>query len=247
MRKFKEVTDEELAEAVKANINIRAALKYLGVPDTSGSGYTAFKNRVSLLNICTKHFLGQGSNLGKNIPNSKIFDLKDILVENSTYTGTSKIRLRLLKEKIKIHMCEECFGQTWTGDDIPLELHHINGVGNDHRLENLQLLCPTCHSKTDHYRGRNTARFKEKKAKKELIVTSPRIRKVHLCVTCGVNKVSSKNVNCLNCNYLKSRKVERPSKEELENLIKTTPYTTIGTMFKVSDNAVRKWVKYYKI
>ena len=48
-------------------------------------------------------------------------------------------------------------------------------------------------------------------------------------------------------NRIKTRKVVRPSKEELEQLINTTPMTAIGKMFNVSDNAVRKWAKYYSI
>ncbi|WP_083937631.1 HNH endonuclease [Hymenobacter aerophilus] len=46
----------------------------------------------------------------------------------------------------------------WVGEPIPLELHHINGINNDHRLENLQLLCPNCHALTDNYRGKNQKR-----------------------------------------------------------------------------------------
>ena len=42
------------------------------------------------------------------------------------------------------------------------------------------------------------------------------------------------------------RKVERPSKKDLEELIKNHPITKIGKMHGVSDNAVRKWIKYYK-
>ena len=37
------------------------------------------------------------------------------------------------------------------GKSITLQLHHINGDGTDDRLENLQLLCPNCHSQTDSY------------------------------------------------------------------------------------------------
>lgn len=43
----------------------------------------------------------------------------------------------------------------WMGEPIALELHHINGVKDDLRIENLQILCPNCHAFTDNYRGRN--------------------------------------------------------------------------------------------
>ena len=39
----------------------------------------------------------------------------------------------------------------------------------------------------------------------------------------------------------------RPSKDDLVTLIATTPMTTIGRIFGVSDNAVRKWAKTYGI
>ena len=35
------------------------------------------------------------------------------------------------------------------------------------------------------------------------------------------------------------------SREELKQLIRTTPFTTIGKMYNISDNGVRKWcIKY---
>jgi hypothetical protein len=44
------------------------------------------------------------------------------------------------------------------------------------------------------------------------------------------------------------RKVKnRPTKEELQTLIDTTPYVKIGEMYGVSDNAIRKWAKSYGI
>jgi len=39
------------------------------------------------------------------------------------------------------------------------------------------------------------------------------------------------------------RKVERPSKKELEELLRKYPMTKVGRMYGVSDNAVRKWIK----
>lgn len=39
-----------------------------------------------------------------------------------------------------------------------MHIDHINGIGNDHRLENLHMLCPNCHSQTETYAGRNAKR-----------------------------------------------------------------------------------------
>jgi 5-methylcytosine-specific restriction endonuclease McrA len=39
-----------------------------------------------------------------------------------------------------------------------MALHHINGDRLDNRLENLELLCPNCHSQTETFAGRNGRR-----------------------------------------------------------------------------------------
>lgn len=49
------------------------------------------------------------------------------------------------------------------------------------------------------------------------------------------------------CRTIYARKVEWPSKEELEGLIENNTWTAIGKMYDVSDNAVRKWAKKYDI
>ena len=46
---------------------------------------------------------------------------------------------------------------------------------------------------------------------------------------------------------LSNRKVERPSKEHLTNLIDSVPIESIGKQYGVSGNAVRKWCKTYEI
>ena len=56
--------------------------------------------------------------------------------------------------------CAECGIAEWLGEPLILELHHVNGDGKDNRLENLQLLCPNCHSQTETFSGRNNARLR---------------------------------------------------------------------------------------
>ena len=64
---------------------------------------------------------------------------------------------RLLADGLRDPWCEECSISQWRGGPLPLELHHINGDPSDNRLENLQLLCPNCHSQTDTWGGRGKA------------------------------------------------------------------------------------------
>lgn len=44
---------------------------------------------------------------------------------------------------------------------------------------------------------------------------------------------------------IRNRKCERPSKEELLELINLYSFTYIGKIYGVSDNAIRKWCKFY--
>ena len=61
---------------------------------------------------------------------------------------------RLIEVNLKEHKCERYKRTEWEGNPIPIELHHINGVHSDNRLENLQILCPNCHALTDNYRDK---------------------------------------------------------------------------------------------
>ena len=65
------------------------------------------------------------------------------------------IKRRLLNAGIKENRCEECGLAEWRGRPLSMALHHINGDGSDNRLENLQMLCPNCHSQTENFAGRN--------------------------------------------------------------------------------------------
>ena len=51
--------------------------------------------------------------------------------------------------------CDKCGITEWNGKPLNMELHHKNGISYDHRLENLEMICPNCHAQTDTYRSKN--------------------------------------------------------------------------------------------
>lgn len=77
----------------------------------------------------------------------------ELFVVGPTYHH-STLKKRLLLRGV-LYECTKCGISEWHGKPLALHLDHINGVPDDHRLDNLRLLCPNCHSQTDTYGGRN--------------------------------------------------------------------------------------------
>ncbi len=148
-------TDDEFRQAVAESLSVRQVLSCIGLVPAGGN-YKTVHTRIKRLGLDTSHFTGAGWNVGARYRSfGRKAALEEILVVNSPYAFTHGLRGRLLKEGRKKHQCEGCGLSQWRGQPISLELHHVNGVANDHQIENLQLLCPNCHAQTSNYRGKN--------------------------------------------------------------------------------------------
>jgi hypothetical protein len=82
----------------------------------------------------------------------------EIFIENSKRVKNAKKYL-IIERGLK---CEKCAGSEWLGKPMPIELHHKNGEETDCRRENLELLCPNCHTFTPNYTSKNSEEYKER-------------------------------------------------------------------------------------
>jgi 5-methylcytosine-specific restriction endonuclease McrA len=212
------ISKEELLSVVSSSTSFGQILKYFNLTNKGGNVKT-LKSRLDCDNIGYDHIrLGKDSNLGRKFLNSKKINLDKILTEHSSYSRGG-LKRRLISENILENKCLICgLENKWQEKPLTLQLDHINGISDDNRLENLRLLCPNCHSQTETFAGRS-------------------LRKKYYC-SCG-EEICKYSNNCNICIGLHKRKFN-PTRQELEDLVQLHPMTTIGKMFGVSDNAVRK-------
>lgn len=145
-------TKTQLIKAVGSSRSYRQVITKLGLIPAGGN-YKQVQKYISELKLNINHFTGQGWNVGlKFIPNAPR-PLKDILKKNTTYQSY-KLKKRLFKEGYKKEKCEICdWAEVSEDGRVPLEINHINGDSADNRLDNIEILCPNCHSLRPFYRG----------------------------------------------------------------------------------------------
>jgi len=220
---------EDLSDIVKRNSTLSGVLREMDLePSNSGGRFRDLKQRLTEEEINYSHItLGVFSNQGRKIP-SEAFPLEEVMIENSTYSR-GNLKKRLLKNGMLENKCDIC-GQLpeYNGQILVMVLDHINGVRDDHRRENLRLLCPNCNSQQPTFAGKRNKIPKPKCKKCDTLVS--RRSKTGLCPKCY--------------DLFYKRKVKnRPSKEQLLKEIEETNYCAVGRKYGVSDTCIRKWLK----
>ena len=171
-------------------------------------------------------------------------------MENRESVKNTRKRKKILFVKRFGGKCSICGYHKCMG---ALEFHHIDENGKEHN--------PT------RIIGSGSIKDAEKELEKCILVCANCHREIHevrrdltkyirpwIDVTCSLcSKVfrtkDTRDMYCsTECSRLGSRKVlHRPTANELGQLIETTSFVKLGMMYGVSDNAVRKWAKQYKL
>lgn len=212
---------ELLTQVVKDSETLRQVLLFFNRNESAGS-YRVLKKRLLEWEIDYSHFLTHSEITKKMFDNGKLFKRNndDIFISNSV-VSRSLVKKRILDGKLLEYKCFKCgnIGE-WLGEIIVLILDHINGINNDNRIENLRFACPNCNSQLEtHCQGSKVFKIKKPKFDKRTIKHD----------------------------RVEARKVEWPSKERLIDLLKNMSYVSIGKIYGVSDNTIRKWCKKYEI
>lgn len=148
-------TKEQFIQAVQDSKSYAEVCRQIGL-SPKGGNLNTIKKKIELWGLDSSHFTGSLWSKGKTfIEDTRIrkTDIQNILKPNSGWS-THAVKQKLIKEGLKEHKCEGCGLEEWLGQPIPIQLHHINGIRNDHTFENLQILCPNCHAQTDNYCGK---------------------------------------------------------------------------------------------
>jgi hypothetical protein len=145
-----------------------------------------------------------------------------------------------------IVVAEEMIGRNLREEEV---VHHLDGDRSNNRIENLLVLSNAMHAKL-HGWLENGGVFKETEYVKRVnSEKSKEVRTINrFCKVCKKTLQAKEKLYCSNkCRGIGTRKVERPSSEELAKDIESMSWLAIGRKYGVSDNAVRKWARSFEL
>ena len=147
-------TREILEAAVVQNHSFSGVLRTLGLKPAGGT-HAHLSRRIKELGLDTSHFLGRASNRGPDHRGPKRLPWREVLLlRTSGRRQKSYIIRRALLESGRDYRCEGSgcpLRDHWLRKPLVLHVNHKNGNWLDDRAENLEFLCPNCHSQTANY------------------------------------------------------------------------------------------------
>lgn len=227
MQRWQKFSEEEIKSIVKDSKTYYEIAQKLGYNSKNGNGavINIIKNIIKYYDINDSHVRKLGWNKG-------VYDMSKF--KKGTYGSPSEFANPLIQ--LRGYRCECCGNSEWLGNPIKLEVHHIDGDHYNNEIENLQLLCPNCHSMTPNWRGKNNKKVKEGYVKEEDILKaleeSSTIRQALLKV--GLIPYGD--------NYTRAKKIidkHNLEKYQKKNLKKVNKNNDNNTLFTFLDGRLR--------
>jgi len=230
-------TEDEARKAIAESMSWAESLRNLGMCPTGGAN-EILRKYAQIWEISTDHFDPYARQRGSRNP---LRQLSEVLVENSTYSR-GHLKARLFREGLKPRYCELCGqGEEWQGRPMSLILDHVNGIGNDNRFDNLRIVCPNCAATLDTHCGRSNTIHRERECVLCGKPFRPRYAAHRYCgLECGTRSPGPREARPA------TRKVDRPPYARLKREVAAMGWSAVGRRYGVSDNAVRKWVRWYE-
>lgn len=228
---FENYSDDELQDIIDNSHSYSEILTTVGLNVSSGNYKTLHKI------IDTRHLnIDKMNKNRKTNPHYKYHLNKEIslayYLRKNTPCNSFKLKNKLFLYNLKERKCEICGIVDWLGKELSFQLHHKDGDNTNNTLENLQILCPNCHSQTENYAGKNI------KTKNESI-----------CLNCG-KTVSRGYCYCRSCaGKIKAEKYKEENnalyynRDFLKENIYKNSFEEVGRQCNTSGNTIKKWCK----
>lgn len=140
------ISKEEIVSAINSTSSMAAACAIIGCH------ISTFKRHALSYGVYKPNAGRKGHKRTKNEYVGQTIPIEEILNGLHPQYQTYKLKQRLYSEGIKSNVCEQCGTSSWNGKKLECELDHIDGNSKNHKLYNLRILCPNCHSQTDTFR-----------------------------------------------------------------------------------------------
>lgn len=157
-------SDEQVRNAVAESLSISEAMRKLGYKRFAGGSHFYLSKRIKKLAIDTSHFLGQRANCGMRRIGGPAQKKRasEILVYHDNGRRAPAFQLRRgLLEIGREEKCFVCGIVEWMGVRLILEIEHKDGDFQNDLQDNLEFICPNCHSQTPTFcRNKESARIR---------------------------------------------------------------------------------------
>ena len=231
--KIKDISDDDFRRIVSESYSFAEVTKKCGYRTfKSGGGRQSVIRRIKCLELDTSHFRATGRQF-ETPPHNKISDYDTILVKKSN-ANRMTVKDVVVREQLVEYKCSICKNNgTWNNKPLSLQLHHKDGDATNNEIDNLEFLCPNCHSQTDNYGYKNATRQPPKR---------------YYCTVCGAEITkTSRTGKCRLCSA-KHRSINVPEREDLIEVVKEVKFKKyICYHYGVCEHTFEQWLKLYDL